>query len=179
MTRMKNAAVAVSIILLVSAASNIYVYVSLNNRNNDLQNQIAEVTSKNANLQEQNDSLQNIISILQNKYGALALLDMGNAPNLITSLGATDVRIPSMIHPGTFPNSRLYIEGTVINAGTETAYNCRLNVTLYRGNSVVENTNISLGTMEGGAIANVSSNIAYSGDPLTDWDIIPEFDVIK
>ena len=81
MTRMKNAAVAVSIILLVSAASNIYVYVSLNNRNNDLQNQIAEVTSKNANLQEQNDSLQNIISILQNKYGDLAkLLDIGKCP---------------------------------------------------------------------------------------------------
>ena len=174
---MKIAVVAVSIILLVSAASSVYLYVSLNNRNNDLQNQIAEVTSKNANLQEQNDSLQNIISILQNKYGDLAkLLDMENASNLITGLGATDVRIPSMIHPGTFPNSRLYIEGIVINAGAETAYNCRLNVTLYRGDSIVVNTIISLGIMEGASIVDVSDNIAYSGDPLTDWTIIPEWD---
>ena len=64
MTRMKFAAVAVSVILLVSVASNIYLYVSANNRNNELQAQIEELTGHNANFQEQINSQQNIISDL-------------------------------------------------------------------------------------------------------------------
>ena len=153
---MKFVFVACIVILIVSLGFNVYLYDSLNNRTNELQSQVAELTSQNANLKEQVNSLQSIISDLQQKYGDLSkLLDMKNASNLITGLGATDVRIPSMIHPGTFPNSRLYIEGIVINAGAETAYNCRLNVTLYRGDSIVVNTIISLGIMEGGSIVDV------------------------
>ena len=64
MTRMKFAVVAVSVILLVSVASNIYLYVSANNRNNELQAQIEELTGHNANFQEQINSQQNIISDL-------------------------------------------------------------------------------------------------------------------
>ena len=177
MTRMKFAAVAVSVILLVSVASNIYLYVSANNRNNEPQAQIEELTGQIVVLQRQNDALQTIRGILQIRIDDLTkLLDIESPSYLITSLGSTDVRTPSMMNLDTFPNSRLYIEGTVTNTGTETAYNCRLTVTLYRGNSVVNNTIMSLGTMKGGAIVGVSENIPYSGDPLTKWTIIPKWD---
>ena len=94
---MKFAVVAVSVILLVSVASNVYLYVSLNNRNNELQAQIEELTGHNANFQEQINSQQNIISdLLKENANLQNPLDMKNAPYLVTSLGATDTRTRPM-----------------------------------------------------------------------------------
>lgn len=173
---MKFVFVACVVILIVSLGFNVYLYDSLNNRTNELQSQVAELTSQNANLQEQIDSQQSIIFDLQKENNDLQnQLNIEGPPNLVTSLGATDTN--SSVPPNDpNPNPRLYIEGTVYNIGSETAYNCWLNVTLYRGEDVVRSAYIDLGTIAGGDSVQVSENIAYSGDPLTDWDIIPEWD---
>ena len=172
MTRMKNAAVAVSIILLVSAASNIYLYASLNNRNNDLTNQVAYLTNQNTALQEQICSLQNITSALQDENVDLKEL-LANPPYLSTSLEVENIYTEEL----PWPYYRLYIEGIVYNTGSGTAYNCRLNVTIYRYNQVVVNTLISLGTIESASSTEISTKINYQGDSLTNWTIIPEFDL--
>ena len=175
---MKIALGAVSFVLLVSLATNSYLYFSLSNsinNNNDLHSQIGDLVGQRFSLQEQIRSLQDIIAGLQNENADLKnLLDLRNIPNLVTSLGVRDVHLPPHINPTT--NYRLYIEGTVFNIGSETAYNCRLHVTLYRGESIVVDTNVGLGTIAGGASVQVSKNISYSGDALTNWTIIPEFD---
>lgn len=66
----------------------------------------------------------------------------------------------------------LHIWGTIVNVGTDTAYNCKIHVITYQGGVELHNTYIKLGT---GTIAGeswtwVDENLYYTGGgPLTGW----------
>lgn len=120
----------------------------------NLENKVAELQNQIVGLEEQTEDLQKKINFLLN-------------PKIVTNLGVSDVRREPY---------RLYIDGHAGNYGFETAYNCRLNVTLLRGREVVEETLIWLGTIEGGEYVKVNENIHYTGDKLTHWTITPIFD---
>ncbi len=70
---------------------------------------------------------------------------------------------------------RLYVSGEVWNVGSGPAMNSRLHVTLYRDGSVVGDTYIELGTIEGASFKEVARNIYYAGGALTRWTIEPEW----
>jgi hypothetical protein len=200
--RIRLALAVVSVILVISLAVNGFLYNSLSENNNlekqneDLQSQINSLQAENSTLQndianlkiqvinltsqlsvvqQQINSSQIIISALQSQNANLQnLLELKNAPNLVTSLGIDDIGMYG------FPNQtnvRLYIAGSVYNNGTETAYNCRLHVIAFRGDQTIIDTNITLGigTMSGGSSVNVNENIPYSGGPLSNVKIIPEW----
>ena len=173
MRTIKFVFVACVVILIVSLGFNVYLYDSLNNGTNELQSQVAELTNQNTVLQEQICSLQNITSALQDENVDLKEL-LANPPYLSTSLEVENIYTEEL----PWPYYRLYIEGKVYNTGSGTAYNCRLNVTIYRYNQVVVNTLISLGTIESASSTEISTKINYQGDSLTNWTIIPEYDLI-
>jgi len=141
---------------------------TLQNENANLGSQVANLTDQNGNLQQQINSSQTIISSLQNENVNLQkLLELKNAPNLVTALGITDVRSgPPMIFPHP-ENNRLYIAGTVYNMGATTASNCRLHVTAYREGQTVIGLYITLGTgtIDAGSSVIVDENIIMQVDP--------------
>lgn len=136
--------------------------VGLENQSSSLSNQIGILQAENSALQNEKANLQNQVANLTDQ----------RTPNLVTSLGVKDMNIPPMLHIAQ-PNYRLFIQGTVNNTGGNPAYNSSLHVTLYRGEAIVEDTYISLGTIYGQASVPVETNIPYTGDPLTSWTIIP------
>jgi hypothetical protein len=123
------------------------VLINIENKVLNLQNQIV-------GLEEQAEDIQKKINFLLN-------------PKIVTNLGVTDVRREPY---------RLYIDGHAGNYGFETAYDCSLEVVLFRGSKVVEETSIWWGTVEGGEYVKVIENIHYFGDKLTHWTITPVFD---
>jgi hypothetical protein len=120
----------------------------------NLENKLEEQHKQISSLEEQTEDLQKKINFLLN-------------PKIVTNLGVSDVRREPY---------RLFIDGHAGNYGFETAFNCCLQVTLFRGSKVVEETSIWLGTIEGGEYVKVRENIHYIGDPLTHWTIDPVFD---
>jgi hypothetical protein len=142
---------------------------SLNSHLSDLENEIIK-------LQNLSNSLQNENAILQNENGKIqSKIDAGGSPKIVTRLGATDVRqSPAPGHPWS-GQIRLYVSGEVWNVGTVPAQDCKLHVTLYHGYIAANETYIELGKINVGSWADVAANINYSGDPLTNWTIIPEY----
>ncbi len=72
--------------------------------------------------------------------------------------------------------TRLYISGEIWNVGTSAARNCRLHVTLYQGVTVANDTYVELGTINVGSYVDVASNVYYTGNALTNWNLTPECD---
>jgi hypothetical protein len=134
----------------------------------DLRNQVEEFSNQTFNLQTQNSNLQVKKEELQSQLNQ-SQLNQAKAPQLVTRLGARDMRYD---YAGS--DIRLYMSGEVWNAGTDVARNCRLHVTLYQGSVVAKNTYIDLGTINPGTFVGVAQNIYYSGIALTNWTIIPE-----
>ena len=160
----KFALVAVTVILAASLIANAYLYVqqqSFAEHKNALQNQAAELRDEVSNLQNETKDLQN----------QLSQLDQTDGPKLVTRLGGRDMRFS---YPG--QDIRLSISGEVWNVGTSAAYNCRVNVTLYRHATAVRNELIELGTIEAGSFKDVVTNVYYGGGALTNWTLIPECD---
>jgi hypothetical protein len=150
----------VSIILAASLIANAYLGMqqcSFTTHNDTLQKQAAELSAEINNLQNENTNLQS----------QLIQLD---GPKLVTRLGAADLNYQGQ-------DIRLYLYGEVWNVGTSAAQNSKLHVTLYIGNKVTNDTYIELGTINAGSFVNVASNIYYaSGNALTNWTIVPEYD---
>lgn len=158
-----------SVLLIGSLAINVYQYSQLCSLSagNNLQSQVDELISRLENLQNEKASLQDQLQTLSAQT---------RVPNLVTRLGAKDVRAsPYMNHPWS-GQLRLYVEGAVWNVGNGTAVNGRLHVTLYQGANIANETDIELGTIEPGAYVKVASDIYYEGTALTNWTIIPEFE---
>ncbi|MDG6223446.1 MAG: hypothetical protein QCH99_09325, partial [Candidatus Bathyarchaeota archaeon] len=84
-------------------------------------------------------------------------------PGVILLVGATDIR--------TDGTPRLWITGEVRNIGIKDVANVRLNVTLYQGDVVANQTFIEVGYIPAGSNSLVHENVFYAGEVLTDWDI--------
>jgi len=73
-----------------------------------------------------------------------------------------------------------YVHGYVVNAGSDTAYNPKIHVVAY-GLSDAEayvkaiDANVTLATMDGGSWTTFDSTFVYSGGPLADWTITPQW----
>jgi regulator of replication initiation timing len=146
---------------------------SLETQAADLQSQEANLSNQTDNLQAENAYLQTENADLENQLSHIPVPK--TAPKILTRLGPSDVRSsPFEGHPWSGV-IRFYISGEVWNVGTADAHDCRLHVTLYQVDAVANDSYIDLGTVEAGSYVEVSSNIYYSGEPLTSWTIIPEY----
>jgi hypothetical protein len=67
--------------------------------------------------------------------------------------------------------SYLHVYGYVCNVGGDTAYNAVLYVEAWIGAVLAFNTTISLGTINGESYTSVDSQVAYSGNALTTWQV--------
>ena len=166
--KLKIVFIAMMAILIVSLVTNASLFwerdnINLNNSeqkqaNTDLQNQVADLQTKKASLENQ----------LQTQQSS------ANSPKLVTRLGLKDVRAsPYANHPWS-GNIRFYLSGEVWNVGQIPAYNCRLHVVLYQGATVANDTFVMLGTIKPGTFVDVSANIYYVGEALTSWNVTPE-----
>jgi regulator of replication initiation timing len=146
---------------------------SLETQAADLQSQEANLSNQTDNLQAENAYLQTENADLENQLSHIPVPK--TAPKILTRLGTSDVRSsPFEGHPWSGV-IRFYISDEVWNVGTADAHDCRLHVTLYQVDAVANDSYIDLGTVEAGSYVEVSSNIYYSGEPLTSWTIIPEY----
>jgi len=146
---------------------------SLETQSADLQSQEASLSNQTKNLQAENACLQSENADLETQLSYVPASQ--GSPKILTKLGTTDVRSsPAEGHPWS-GIIRFYVSGEVWNAGTADAHDCRLHVTLYQVDAVANDTYIDLGTIEASSYVEVNSNIFYSGSPLTNWTIIPEY----
>ena len=73
-----------------------------------------------------------------------------------------------------------YVHGYVVNAGSDIAYNPRIHVVAY-GLSDAEayvkaiDANVTLATMDGGSWTTFDSTFVYSGGPIADWTMTPQW----
>jgi hypothetical protein len=151
------------VILVLSLIGNNYLYThqrELTARNDALREQADKLYALKSNLESETAELKNQINQLNQK-----------APKLVTRLGASDLRFNY-----TGQEIRWYISGEVWNVGISVARNCKLHVTLYQGTIVAKDTYIELGNIDVGMYANVSSNVYYTGNALTDWTVTPEYE---
>jgi hypothetical protein len=149
---------AVAAVLLVSLASNLYLYTA-----NRLQNQILDLQSHLASqLATSNEQINNIEKENSNLQQQLDQ-EREPKPQLVTRLGW-------YLHPG-----KLTIYGDVTNIGIKIAENCRLHVTLYRNETIVKDDYIKLGTIEFMNHASLRTDIIFTSSP-TNWTITPECD---
>ena len=164
--KLKFAFVILTVILAGSLVANTFIYLQhYNLTNNDLQLQVNNLDSQAANLQNEKMNLQNQ---LQNR------LNQTPTAQLETRLGTKDIRNrPYANHP--WGGIRFYVSGEVWNVGTVAANNSTLHIILYQGSIKANDTYVDLGTIEAGSFVDVSANIRYIGDALTNWVIIPEY----
>ncbi len=130
-----------------------------------LQHQVGSLTSQVQNLTNDNNALHDLLD------------EHPPTPYIVTKLGTKDLNSPPTDGNYHAPwNTRFFVQGHVFNLGNARAVNCRLHVILHQDGKVANDTEIWLGTMNAMDFVNVETNVYYSGDPLTSWDIIPEFD---
>jgi hypothetical protein len=115
----------------------------------------------------QYQNLQSQITNLQSQIADLA------APNLVTvdlktrDLGAGLPWIGTPV---------LHVYGYVCNVGAYAAYNSKIHVVAHQSGGVEAiNTYIALGTLYGQSWTTVDSSFTYSGEPLLDWTITPQW----
>lgn len=204
MLTQKFALEAITVVLIVSFAANVYFFLqqgvfatdgSIQKQVADLRCQLATLSSQmsslhgqNANLAVQMADLEGQVASLSNRTNSLqgenyALL--GENANLQSQLsllseGSVPAKLVARLGASEMrynysgQDLRLYITGEVWNVGTESAENCSLHIILYQGDTVAKDTYIELGTIKGGSYAEVARNIYYTGDKLTNWIITPE-----
>ncbi len=201
----KFALAAITVVLIVSLAANVYfcsqqgVFASdgsLQAQAADLQSQLANLSSQMSSLQGENANLTTQIADLEDQAASLSnqtsslqsdnsklLGEKANLQNQLSLLSqgkvpatlVTRLGANDMRYNYSGQDLRLYITGEVWNVGTEAAVNCSLHVVLYQGDTVAKDTYIKLGTINGGSYTGVTRNIYYRGDALTNWTIIPEY----
>ena len=205
MLTQKFALAAITAVLIVNLAANIYFYSqqnvfatdsSLQTQVADLRSQIASLSNQTSSLQGENANLTTQIADLAGQAASLSnqtnnlqseksrLLDekasLQSQLNLLSQEKVparlvTRVGGSDMRYNYSGQQIRLCVTGEVWNVGTEAAVNCSLHVTLYQGVTVAQDTYIDLGTIAGGSYTQVFRNIYYTGDALTKWTITPEY----
>jgi hypothetical protein len=164
----KLALMLASVILIGSLAVNVYLLAqlcTLTISSNDAQKEVDALKTQTANLKKEKMNLQKTLETKQSK---------AEPPNLVTRLGAKDVRAsPYANHPWS-GRIRLYVSGEVWNVGRVPAYNCRLHVILYQGDTKANDTYVILGTINPGAFVDVAANVNYDGEALTNWAVTTE-----
>ncbi len=164
----KLALILISVILVGSFTFNTYFLAKIyssNMSNSLVQRQIDDLRNQILGLQGEKASLQDQLQRQQSE---------ANPPELVTRLGAKDIRAsPYANHPWS-GEIRFFVSGEVWNAGQISAYNCTLHIVLYQGTTVANDTHVMLGTIEPGSFVDVSTNVYYAGEVLTTWNIDPE-----
>jgi len=162
---LKIALAVVSILFITSLIANFYFYSRQYGISPDsgLESQVADLQSQVDSLTSDKNSLQNQVNSLTSERDSL------KASKLVTRLGASDQK-PWLA------TDYLKVSGSVWNVGTNAAYNCKLRVILYPGQTVAKDTYINLGTINGEAFADVDEKVYYEGSALTDWNITPEWE---
>jgi hypothetical protein len=159
-----------SVILIGSLAINTSLLAQLYTLtvdNSSVQKQADDFGSQLADLQSEKASLQGQLQTLQSR---------AKSPELVSRLGARDVRAsPYANHPWS-GRIRFYVSGEVWNVGQIPAYNCTLHVVLYQGATVANDTHVMLATIKPGSFVDVSANVNYEGEALTSWSVTPETD---
>lgn len=205
MLTQKFALAAITAVLIVSLAANIY-FCSQQNvfaTDSSLQTQVADFRSQLGSLSSQVSSLQgenaNLTARIGDLEGQAASLSnqtnnlqsensklLGEKSNLQSQLSLlSQEKVPArlvtrvggsdMRYNYSGQQIRFCVTGEVWNVGTEAAVNCSLHVILYQGVIVAQDTYIELGTIEGGSFTQVFRNIYYTGDALTKYTITAEF----
>jgi hypothetical protein len=115
-------------------------------------------------LEGNNTNYNSQILDLQNQIASL------KAPKLIkVDLHSDDGGLP-------FESRSLHIYGSVVNVGTNPAYNSKLHVVAYVSQVVAIDTYIQLNTINGESFKYIDQTITYSGGtPLSSWTITPEW----
>lgn len=182
-TRLKVSLIVVSILFAISLITNLYLYtrqyVGITPDGN-LEQQIADLQSQ---LDSLNTTHQNYVSIHSHSNLEYAILEnqianlqdqtnslqtqinhLKSAKLILVNLYGTDIRLP--LTPPYF-----YVEGEVVNVGTDYAFNCKLHVILYQGAIVAIDTYLELGTIIGEGYTTVDSKITYLGGEITSQSI--------
>ena len=205
MLTQKFALAAITFVLIVSLAANVYfcsqqnVFAtdsSLQTQVADLRSQLAPLSSQASSFQSENANLTTQIADLAGQEASLSnqtnnlqsensrLLDeKANLQSQLNLLSQEKVPAKLVTRVGgsdmrynySGQEIRFCVTGVVWNVGTEAAVNCSLHVTLYQGVTVAQDTYIELGTIVGGSFTQVFRNIYYTGDALTKWTITPEY----
>jgi TolA-binding protein len=160
-------------------------YVSTHTHSNDEFNnygsQIASLQNQMSSLNTQVNSLNSRMISLQAEYDSYVAdhhhtdqeFDSITAPNLIAvDLKASDLGagLPWIGTPV------LHVYGYVCNVGAYAAYNSKIHVVAHQSGGVEAiNTYIALGTLYGQSWTTVDSSFTYSGEPLLDWTITPQW----
>ncbi len=132
----------------------------------DLNRQIISLQTENKNLQQENDNLRSTIQNLQNQSSAGT-----GTPYLVTALGATFTWSYSstarygMLH-------YLYVQGTVMNTGNGTAYNCALKVVMTTTSGQSFTDYYRFNSLAPGEVENVDTHFYYEN--LQSWTITPQ-----
>lgn len=153
----KTVLIVLGVLLAISLIGNgVLLYQRYGTSEGGSEGQIADLQNQIATLQNEKTALQNEIDNLK-------------AAKLVTRLGASDNR-PFL------GDKSLFIEGSIWNVGTNPAHNCRLHVVLYQGQTIAEDTYITLGTINGQSYTDISENVYYDGEALSDYTIDPEWE---
>ena len=144
----------VTVVFVSSMVGTIFYY------NNELDKRNSEVVLLNAQISKlsiQISEFENQITYLTSQVSNLT------SANLVTALGITEVNKDTSKVPRSY--NRLYIDGTITNAGTSTAFNVGLHVAAYTVDGTLEiNMTIPLTKGEIGADAATNSYV-LSFDP--------------
>jgi cell division protein FtsB len=130
----------------------------------NLNAQILDLQTQIENMQKENDNLKSQISHLQNQTSSEI-----KVPNLVTALGATFTS--GYVNDGKLLVHFLYIQGTVMNEGNGTAYNCDLKVISHTPSGSFTDY-YRFTALAPGESANVDTHIFH--DNIQSWEIFPE-----
>jgi len=199
---LKIALAVVSILLVLTTSTSIYLYTAYYSTNAELENQVNSLVTERDNLKAQvsslvaekdeqvnslvteRDNLKEEVNSLVTERGDLEA-QIIFLQNQISDLEDDVERLnaPKLVTALAVTDQRpiwgtpyFEISGTVWNVGTYTATNCRLHIILYQGSAIAEDTYISLITINGESYRTVDEKIFYAGTKITDWEIIPEMD---
>jgi len=125
--------------LAIAILSPIVVYAYFNNVIESYKGQIESYKVQLSNWPRENEELKERIREHMKPYDPYLM-----EPYLTTTLGWC---LHNSSDPVPESKNKLTIYGQVLNIGAKTAYNCKLTVNFYKGNTVVQKSEISLGTI--------------------------------
>ncbi len=68
-----------------------------------------------------------------------------------------------------------HVYGSVVNTGSNTAYNAKIHIIIYQGAVVAKDTTINLGSINGQSSYNVDSKVYYTGSAITTYSATFQF----
>ena len=155
-------ALGIACIILVAGIGGVMAYytMQINNKNAMYDSYVSAHSHTNTEF----NTLQSNYTSLNSQVASL------QAPKLVkVYLQSDDGGLP-------FQSRRLHIYGSLVNVGTNPAYNSKLHVVAYISQVVAIDTYIELGRINGESSTYIDQTITYSGGtPLSSWTITPQW----